>query len=92
MTIEQQIETADGFAKLWHLLMPDFQIDLEQFCIWAGQYSPATVTKGINRTGSKTRKQRFTENPMSSNDAERYSNSVMRREHELESQHHQGQA
>jgi hypothetical protein len=81
MTIQQQIETAERFAALWRLLMPELPApDREQFLVWAGVYEEALVSRGINRAGAKVRKLRASATPMTSNDAERYANSVMRNE------------
>ena len=81
MTVQQQMTTAQQFAELWRVLMPDLEPpDLQQFLLWVGTHSNELVSRGINRAGAKARKLRGTAGAMSAHDAVRYAASVMKNE------------
>jgi hypothetical protein len=79
--VQNQMVMAEQYEQLWKALMPEVSSpDRQQFLLWVGTYSEELVSRGINRTGSKARKLRSTENAMTANEAERYAASVMRNE------------
>jgi hypothetical protein len=79
--VQNQMVMAEQYEQLWKALMPNvLSPDRQQFLLWVGTYTEELVSRGINRTGSKARKLRGTENAMSANDAERYAASVMKNE------------
>jgi hypothetical protein len=81
MTVAEQMDAANQYASLWKLLMPAFESPgIDQFIFWAGRYSDALVSRGINRAAGKFRKLRNTPESMSLEDAIKYASSVMRNE------------
>jgi hypothetical protein len=81
-TIEQELDKLESLRRYWTLLLDGIEPPSPvRLMLWQSLYPESVIQHGIKRASAKRFKTLSEGKPMSSDDAQRYASSVMRREH-----------